>query len=634
MTEPGRTVLAPLVPGSRIRSVVDVARALTGDTESRCIILSVVVVPEERSLSEAALIARRRRELLQRTGGDAAATSNLQFVVRAARSFSGGVREAVEEYSAGLLLLIWRGPLRSEERLSRSPLDDLVLDPPADLVVFSAGAQPGTDGQWPPGRVLVPVRGGPHARLALSVGQDVARSFGVKLAPLRIVRPDAGGAELNADRDHFRQLVSQLNYPDVAELEVERAGVADTILRETRSADLLVLGASARGSRATHLFGPLPENVGARARCPVIIVKTRTLLSQSMFGLAETQLHSVPRPKASISTVVDQWFAENTFHSHEFSDLRQLVRLKERQGSTISVALPALNEEATIGRIISTIKSRLMDEVALVDELIVVDSDSVDATRRIAEGLGVPVFNHRDILPEQGSFTGKGEGLWKSLFVTRGDIVVWIDSDITDIHPKFVYGLVGPLLNHDQIAFVKGYYRRPLNVGGELLTTGGGRVTELTARPLLNLFYPQLSGLVQPLAGEMAGRRELLEQLPFFTGYGVETGLLVDILERFGLDRIAQTDLENRIHRNQDNISLSKMAFGIIQVVVRRLEGRRHIELLDELNTSMKLIHYAPGELFLEVKEIQENERPPMASIAEYAGRTRQLPSPDSQVPV
>jgi glucosyl-3-phosphoglycerate synthase len=201
--------------------------------------------------------------------------------------------------------------------------------------------------------------------------------------------------------------------------------------------------------------------------------------------------------------------------------------------------------------------------------------------------------------------------------------VAWIDSDISDFQPKFVYGLIGPLLTDPDIGFVKGFYLRPLKLGEELMTTGGGRVTELTARPLINLFYPLLSGVVQPLAGEMAGRRDVLESVPFFTGYGVETGLLIDILEGFGLNSIAQADLEYRIHRNQSLLSLSKMAFAIVQVVLQRLGDRNRLALLEEVNTSMKLIHYSPTELFLEVKEIREHERPAIKSLVEYEERFR-----------
>ncbi len=627
MNSDSLVVIAPLLPGVPVRAAVEVSRALSARGGSRSVVLSVVEVPEDRSLSEAALLARRRRELLRRVGGDQAHDGKVQFAVRAARSMSEGIREAVDEYQGNILALGWRGSLRSEDRLSQSPIDDLVLDPPADLVVFKSSTPSARQDSWPPNRVLVPIRGGPHAELALRIGQNIAQSCQAELTVMRIVRPGTGAGQMLEDAERFQELLSRVSYTRLREIEVSNAPVGEAILTEAREQDLLVLGASARGTRTSHMFGALPESVGERASCNVMIVKTREPLSQSMFGVTDAELHSVSVPRASISTVVDQWFAENTFHSHEFSDLTALMRLKERLGSSISVALPALNEQATIGRIIGTIKSRLMDDIPLVDELVVIDSDSTDDTRRIAQDLGVPVFNHADILPKHGSFTGKGEALWKSLYVTNGDIVVWIDSDITDIHPKFVYGLIGPLLTQEQIQFVKGYYRRPLDIGGTMLTTGGGRVTELTARPLINLFYPQLSGLVQPLAGEMAGRRALLERLPFFTGYGVETGLLVDILERFGLDHIAQTDLENRIHRNQDTISLSKMAFGIIQVVVRRLEDRRHIELLDQLNTTMKLIHYAPGELFLEVKEIQENERPPIITIPEYLERRHIEPS-------
>src|SRR5581483_4688985 len=183
------------------------------------------------------------------------------------------------------------------------------------------------------------------------------------------------------------------------------------------------------------------------------------------------------------------------------------------------------------------------------------------------------------------------------------------------------------LLADSRIGYVKGFYRRPLNFGGELQTAGGGRVTELTARPLLNLFYPELSGLLQPLSGEYAGRRELLERLPFFTGYGVEIGHLIDIVESFGLNRIAQVDLGVRIHRNQELFDLSKMAFAIMQVAVRRLGDRHRMHLVDEINRTMKLIHYSDDRFFLELKDIGDQERPPMFSIPEYLARRHELRS-------
>jgi glucosyl-3-phosphoglycerate synthase len=329
---------------------------------------------------------------------------------------------------------------------------------------------------------------------------------------------------------------------------------------------------------------------------------------------------------------VDKWFAENTFHAAEFADLKHLLALKEQQGLTISLALPALNEEATVGRVIKTVKRALLDEVPLLDEIVVIDSDSTDRTREIAAKLGVPVYVHQHLLPELGARPGKGEALWKSLFVTRGDIIAWIDTDIVNIYPRFVYGILGPLLFNPRIQFVKGFYRRPLKVGDKVQAGGGGRVTELTARPLLNLFYPELSGIIQPLSGEYAGRRSALEQLPFFSGYGVETGLLIDMFEKYGLDTIAQVDLLERVHHNQPLDALSKMSFAILQAVIRKLERRYGRAMLEDVNKSMKLIRYQAGNYFLDVEEIIEHERPPMVDIPAYQARKQIEPSPTWEI--
>jgi glucosyl-3-phosphoglycerate synthase len=315
--------------------------------------------------------------------------------------------------------------------------------------------------------------------------------------------------------------------------------------------------------------------------------------------------------------VVDRWFAHNTFDAEEFSDRDGLLALKRAQGITISLGLPALNEEATIGREIEILRRTLMKEVPLLDEIVVIDGGSEDATTALARRLGIPTHHHAEILPEQGTYSGKGEALWKSLHVLRGDVIAWVDTDIHNIHPKFVYGLLGPLLREPRLAYVKGYYRRPIQVGDRQYESGGGRVTELTARPLLNLFFPELSGVIQPLAGEYAGRREVLERLPFFTGYGVEIGLLIDVLSQFGLDRIGQVNLDSRVHRNRELSSLSVMAFAIVQVVMTRVGEAARAPIVDQMNRAMKLISAEDG-LSLEVHEVREYERPPMITIPAY----------------
>ena len=315
---------------------------------------------------------------------------------------------------------------------------------------------------------------------------------------------------------------------------------------------------------------------------------------------------------------MDQWFAENTFHRQEFGDLAKLVDLKKKQNLTISLGLPALNEAETIGNIARTIKHKLFDEYPLLDEIVLIDSDSSDDTVKIAADIGISVHAHKDILPQHGTFRGKGEALWKSLFVLKGDIIAWVDTDIRNFYPGFVYGLLGPLLREPEIQYVKGFYRRPIKAEGKLVSEGGGRVTELTVRPLFNLFYPELSGMIQPLAGEYAGRRTALERMPFFTGYGVETGLLIDLFNEIGLNAIAQVDLEERVHRNQSLASLSQMSFAIIQVVMQRLQEKNRIQMMDEVNRSMKLIKPQEKSYALELKPIQDRERPPMITIPEY----------------
>ena len=219
-------------------------------------------------------------------------------------------------------------------------------------------------------------------------------------------------------------------------------------------------------------------------------------------------------------------------------------------------------------------------------------------------------FQHTDILPELGSHIGKGEALWKSLHVLDGDIVTWIDTDISNIQPRFVYGLLGPLLREPRIQYVKGFYQRPIREGDKLLSEGGGRVTELMARPLINLFFPELSGIIQPLAGEYAGRRALLESVPFYTGYSVEIGLLIDILDAMGISAIGQVDLERRIHRNQPLGNLSQMSYVILQGAIRKLEERHRLELLTEVGRGMKLIIQEKDRFSLEVREIGDELRP------------------------
>lgn len=252
-----------------------------------------------------------------------------------------------------------------------------------------------------------------------------------------------------------------------------------------------------------------------------------------------------------------------TFHHRDFG----AAALLDRKGDhTVSVCLPARNEEATIGPIVAALHRSLVVEVPLLDELVVIDDQSTDETAAEAAAAGARVVSSSDILTHLVKGPGKGQAMWKSLRATQGDIVAWCDADIVEFDPRFVTGIIGPLITHPEVGFVKGYYDRPLTDSHQ----GGGRVTELMARPLISTLFPHLGSVIQPLAGEYGGRRELLEQVPFMAGYGVELGLLVDLAERFGLDMFAQVDLGLRRHRNRGLDDLGPQATAILHTALRR----------------------------------------------------------------
>ncbi len=316
-------------------------------------------------------------------------------------------------------------------------------------------------------------------------------------------------------------------------------------------------------------------------------------------------------------TDLDSWIADRTFHHSQFQNVGDLVARKEALGVTISLCFPALNEEKTIGREIRVLKREFMERHRLIDEIGVVDSGSTDRTRETSERAGATVFLASDYLPEFGPRRGKGENLWKSLYLFSGDIIVWVDSDIRNIHPKFVYGLLGPLLEYPEIGYVKAFYRRPVQ-SGRRMVPGGGRVTELLVRPFLNLLYPDLALLAQPLSGEYAGRRAILEQVPFFSGYGVEIGLLIDIEHRFGLRAMAQVDMDERVHRNQNIESLRRMSYVILSVLIKRSEQLGKLALLEGLGHQMNIVQRQGTHYLRATEEVHGVERPPMITVHSY----------------
>ena len=635
-----QSIVIPLANPRTAADLVRIGAALLQDGGA-ITALSIVEVPEGVQLSEGATHARQARRLLQRVLEFVPEGIELRTVVRIGRRADEGIVELAAEEEADLILFGWGGPDRAHRSVAEqddfqpvfSPtIDEVIRERPCDIAVVKQR------GIGAVSRIVAPVRGGPHAELALAYASALQRSFEAKLDVLHVVAPGVDPS-IKARAQRNLGLFVERHSGDASSAKVvEGADVTAAILDQASRAQIVIMGATATAidSPGAPLFGQLVEHVAQEAAPTVIVVKTRDVPTRATFAERAKQDDSLEAAEQAAAAVrslpakVDRWFGESSFDYTEFRDLKRLVELKEKRGLTISAVLPTLNEAATIGPIVRAARRELMKVVPLIDELLVIDSDSDDDTRKIAEDEGARVVIHQEVLPKYGAYQGKGEALWKSLYETSGDLVAWCDTDVSEWDPRFLYGTLGPLLTEPRFGYVKAYYQRPIVQGGVLTAGGGGRVTELVARPLINLFYPELSGYIQPLSGEYAGRRKILEDIPFFTSYAVEIGHLIDLAEKLGIEGLGQVDLEVRHHRNQDLEGLSKMAFVIMQAVMKRLDERGHKPRIGELGTSMKLPRSAAHKLSLDVIDLADIERPPMSRIPEYRRKRGLSENPES----
>jgi glucosyl-3-phosphoglycerate synthase len=325
-----------------------------------------------------------------------------------------------------------------------------------------------------------------------------------------------------------------------------------------------------------------------------------------------------------MSMTVWQWFERRSFHHRDFQSLALLPADRSADGSkrpTVTLILPCRNVAETIGSILDTV-ARLRERTGMPEQVIVVDADSADGTADIARGRGAEVYSENQLMLRYGPAQGKGDAMWRAVSVARGDIVMFADADTTDFREHFIYGTLGPLLADPTVQFCKAAFRRPFTSGERSVADGGGRVTELMAKPLVNLFYPQLAGFVQPLAGEFAARRDLLGAIPFFTGYGVEIGMLIDVYNEVGLRGMAQVDLGTRQNRHQPLASLSRMSSVVLRTVAREGIAVRSADRADgrwDVHQPETYLHAVAtaGGLRLDEHLNDLVERPPLARLAD-----------------
>lgn len=316
-----------------------------------------------------------------------------------------------------------------------------------------------------------------------------------------------------------------------------------------------------------------------------------------------------------------EWFRQRSYDYGQFPP-EDLARRKRELGLTVSAVLPSRNVAETVGGIIDEIHA-LNDRAPLIDQILVVDADSEDGTARVAASRGAEVYSENELMSNYGDAHGKGDAMWRALSVARGDLVLYVDADTRDFRPQLAYGILGPMLEVPGVRFVKAAYRRPFRKGESIEEDGGGRVTELTAKPLFNLFYPELAGFVQPLAGEFVADRELFCSIPFLTGYAVETGIMIDVLKKVGLGAMAQVDLGERQNRHQHLRDLSRMSYAVVRAVARRLrqEGRlqqvREPGLPESFFQFSDYLHAVATPEGLKLQEYVEElvERPPINEV-------------------
>jgi glucosyl-3-phosphoglycerate synthase len=582
---------------AQAEEILDLAINLIDDTpEQQMTLLGITPMGPEASIRESGSAEVLKRELEDLARRQPRVTGLGRSIV-SERAWQQVSELKVDTESETVLLLPWR----SDDHRLRRDLAQVLRDPPCDVAIVHSPMPPARIQ-----RILLPVRGGAFAVLSLQLAVQMARSVGAEVTLLRVLPAD-DDAPSRALREAFTGL-SDIFPEIVTEVQVVGDPTA-TILKMLSDHQAIVLGASAGQSESP--IGLLASLILHRRDITTLVVRTRESFRMPAASGFDSGLPVLVR--------LEKWLDDNTFHKSEFSSSGKLIDLKREQGLKISLGLPTLNNESTIRSIITAIKGSLVDDVPLLDEIVVIDSGSTDGTRRIAAAMGVQSYASPHVLRSHGSQRGKGESLWKSLYLLKGDLILWMETDIINPDPRAILGIAGPLLTDGRIQYVKGFHRgdpRGPSVGPDAMTA-------LLLRPLISLLFPDLAGIVLPLAGCHGGRRSALERIPFYSGYGVEFGILLDILERFGLGSIAQVDLGKVVRSNTGHRHIldEKTAFSVLQVCLGRLASGDLVDSELAMERTIKLLRADRDRLHLEEIDAKEQQRPPMLVVKEYRGR-------------
>jgi len=596
-------VIIAAVKSAQAEEILNLAVNMIDDTpEQQMTLIGITPMGPETSIQEAGSAEVLWRDLEGLARAQPRVTGLGQPIV-SERAWQQVRELKIDTESETVLLLPWR----SDDHRLRRDVAQVLRDPPCDVAIVHSPVPPAMIR-----RILLLVRGGAFAVLSLQLAMQMARSVGAEVTLLRVLPAD-DDAPSRALREAFTGL-SDIFSEIVTEVQVV-GDPTTTILKMLGDHQAIVLGASA--GQGESPIGLLASLILHRRDITTLVVRTR-------------ESFRMPTPRASDSgqpvlVRLEKWLQDNTFHKGEFSNTGKLIDLKRKQGLKISLGLPTLNNEATIRSIITAIKGNLADDVPLLDEIVVIDNGSTDATRRIAASMGVQSYASQHVLHSQGSQRGKGESLWKSLYLLKGDLILWMETDIINPDPRAILGIAGPLLTDERLQYIKGFHRAGLRGPG----TGPGAITALLLRPLISLLFPDLAGIVLPLAGCHGGRRSALERIPFYSGYGVEFGILLDILERFGLGSIAQVDLGKVVRSTaaQRPILDEKTAFSVLQVCLGRLASGDLVDSELVMERTIKLLRTDQDRLHLEEIDAKEQQRPPMIVVKEYRGRHLAAPA-------